>query len=214
VSLSLEWLSTRAPKLLQNAQLLLAWIAEEGTDRAVTNNHDRLKHFLTHCAPPHGCVDQISQKEILNYQASPAAQNGRLAAVSGLLKLWFELEIPGVTADAYGLLHRLRLTGNVKGRAVRSMDPFDGPLTDLEREAMLARLGDAYEAGQISFEDYVFGLVFCSLAPRPVQVAALKIKDLSYESSSSGLSNFRLEVPRAKQRNELSKRTSTQRLSV
>lgn len=199
VNVGFEWMETRAPELTPSIKHLLAWIAEHGADSAVTNNHSRLTHLLRSCAPDHALVTRISQAHILNYRASPAANNGKLAAVAGVLKLWFELELPGLTSDAYQLVCQLRLTGNLKGEAVRTMDPHDGPLTDLEREAFLSRLGDAHATGALSREAHALGLVCSSLAPRPIQVAGLKVRDLVYDSTPDGPDNFRLEVPRAKQ---------------
>lgn len=199
VNVGFEWMETRAPEITPNIKFLLAWIAEHGADLAVTNNHSRLTHLLKHCAPADERVARISQANILNYRASPAANNGKLAAVAGVLKLWFELEIPGLTPEAYQLLRKLRLAGNVKGEAVRTLDPDDGPLTDLEREAFLSRLGDAYATGGITLEAYALGIVCSSLAPRPIQVAGLKVSDLAFDRTPDGPKNFRLEVPRAKQ---------------
>jgi hypothetical protein len=135
----------------------------------------------------------------LNYRAHPAASNGKLSAVAGMLKLWSELEIPGLTQEAYRLLCGMRLSGNVKGQAVRTMDPHDGPLTDVEREAFLSRLGDAYATGEISLEAYALGIICSSIAPRPIQFASFKVCDLAFDLTPDGPTAFSLEVPRAKQ---------------
>lgn len=213
VSISFEFCRFRAPALAASIRTLLLFIAENGSDTAVRNNYSRLKHFLQHCAPEGETIRSITQAEVLNYRASPASANGRLSAVSGLLKLWYELEIPGVTEDAFRLLQKLRLKGNAKGEAVRTQDPDYGPFTELERQAILTAMKDAQDTGVILLDTYALGIVSFGLAPRPVSIAMLKVRDLVRKSADGDRTTSFLEVPRAKQGGEPRSSFKTRKLN-
>jgi hypothetical protein len=79
------------------------------------------------------------------------------------------------------------------------MDPITGPLIDLEYDSVVSGLRDRYECGAFSTGDYVLALLVISLGPRPLQLAALKLKDFVVGKDSAGSDVYLLRVPRAKQ---------------
>jgi len=100
------------------------------------------------------------------------------------------------------LLNQLRLRGNFKGEAVLTMDPEKGPFTEIELHGIYGALHDAYSQGQIQTRQYVLTLLYMALGPRNIQLAALKIKDLTVLKARDGSTSHLLKVPRAKQRGQ------------
>jgi integrase len=211
INLNFEWIARSAPGVLLGSQIVLSWIAENLSDYSLRNNHVNLVHFLKNCQSDRQPIAEIGLAHILNYRSSNASRNGRLSSLASLLRLWQDLEQPGLNPEVVRLLDGMTLKGNEKGKAVSTMDPISGPLSDLERESLLTSLHDAFAAKSISLRDYCLALIDITLAPRPVQLAALKIKDLIYDETEEGLCNFRLMVPRAKQRLATARETFTER---
>jgi hypothetical protein len=123
----------------------------------------------------------------------------RFGAVSRVIRKWHALGVPGVSEAAVNLLEELTIPGNEKGAAIRTMDPITGPLIDVEYDSVVAGLRDRYECGTLSTGDYVLALLVIALGPRPLQLAALKLRDLVVGKDSAGSDVYLLRVPRAKQ---------------
>lgn len=98
------------------------------------------------------------------------------------------------------LINKWRFKGRDKGLPVASFDPVDGPFSDLEHEAIIAGLDHAYAEGRITDEEYTIVQLFSASGRRPIQIASLKIKDISTEESPLGEMYYYLNIPRAKQR--------------
>ncbi|GAM64597.1 integrase [Vibrio ishigakensis] len=97
------------------------------------------------------------------------------------------------------LINKWRFKGRDKGLPVASFDPIDGPFSDLEHEAIIANLDHAYAEDRISDEEYSVVQLFSASGRRPIQLASLKIKDISTEVSPLGEIYYCLNIPRAKQ---------------
>jgi integrase len=123
-----------------------------------------------------------------------------LGSLSGFLKKWHRLGLPGVTADAISLLEELRIKGNQKGSAVLTLDPVDGPFTGLELEAVQSAVNDFYERGLLGEAEYLLAWLFMALGQRPAQFAAMKVCDVVRTVAGDGAISYTLRVPRAKQR--------------
>lgn len=198
-SVKLNFGEINAPKPLRNAlKLVLVWYAEHLSPSHLVNVFERFKHFsstikLMKC--------EISSLHLINYRATlDRATEWYLGSLSGLLKRWHRMCIPGVSDDALKFLGSIRVKGNRKGIAVLTMDPRQGRFTDVELEAIRAAIVDGYKGGLIERDKYVLAVLFIALGPRPIQYAAMKVCDVQAVNNSSGCPTYFVSVPRAKKR--------------
>ena len=190
-----------------SAKLALLWYAEHMSSSHLKNMHERLTHCLrTACTSREGSFEEITSTDLINYRATLTdATSWYFGSLSGLLQKWNSLGYPGVTADAIALLRQLRTQGNRKGEAVLTHDPIHGPFTDMELESLHASLDRAYAGGEVDREGYLLGYLYILLGQRNVQYAALKVCDVGVAYAKDGTPVYTLRVPRAKQRNQLSR---------
>ncbi|HWR14599.1 MAG TPA: site-specific integrase [Terriglobales bacterium] len=186
-------------RICQSLKLVLAWYAENQSPSHLGNLFDRFRHFVSKIRLT---SDTISSSDLINYRATLDRQTEwYLGSLSGLLKRWHRMSFPGVSDDAAKYLRSIRIRGNPKGVAVRTMDPEQGRFTDVEFEAIRTALNQAHELHSIDQEDYVLTLLFMALGPRPIQYAAMKVCDITSLSTGSG-TTYVIAVPRAKKREQ------------
>lgn len=180
----------------------LLWYAENSSASHLINMHTRFQHLAEFLAQERSAaIEEVTSTDLLNYKTSLADKVAwYLGSLSGLLKKWHGLGLPGVTDDAVAALGELRLKGNAKGVAVLTMDPLDGPYTEVEQQAIQSALNDAYAQGSLAEDAYLLTWLFMALGQRPSQYASLKVCDIS-AVSCDGRVAYTLKVPRAKQRN-------------
>jgi integrase len=189
---------------------VLKWYVENESPSHVANLFSRFKHFAASVR----LGEDITSTELINYKTTLDGATGwYLGTLSGLLKRWYALCIPGVGHDAANLLRSIRIKGNRKGQAVLTMDPEQGRFTDMEFEAILDALKAAYQRDEIEEGAYVLALLFIALGPRPIQYAALKIRDLQVLETSDG-KTYLLSVPRAKRREQMARSSFTRRTLI
>lgn len=190
-----------------SAKLSLLWYAENLSPAHLSNMHERLGHYLrVVCDGRIHPLAEITSTDLINYRSSlTRASSWYLGSLSGLLKKWHSLGYSGVTTDAVALLKRLRTQGNRKGEAVLTHDPIRGPFTDTELESLQSSLDRAFATGEVDREGYLLAYLFMLLGQRPVQYAALKVRDVGVVYARDGRPVYTLRVPRAKQRNQLSR---------
>lgn len=205
VDLDFRDLGNVSPSLASGMKAALIWYAEEKSPSHLVNMFHRMRHFLISVSDNKDQpMSSITSVDLLNYRSSLNPGNSwYLAALKGFLKKWHSLGIPGVSKDAVILLRQLRLAGNKKGVAVLTMDPDQGPLTDIELQSIRSALNGRYALGQLHERHYLLAWLVILLGQRPVQYAALKVCDLSVEQNSEGQPTYVLKVPRAKQRDQL-----------
>lgn len=145
-------------------------------------------------------VDEITPEVLINFRHSlPSTEEFRLGTIRGFLKKWHDLGYPGVSKDVIKLLDGWRLKGNIKGDAVKRMDPKEGPLTDMELQAFNEGVVMAFEKGLISISDLAICLITSSTGRRPVQISHLRVADLMRGSNTKGEPYYVLNMPRGKQ---------------
>lgn len=190
-----------------SAKLVLVWYAAHMSPSHLINMFKRITHCLrTICAGRDRPLTEITSADLINYRSMlSSATSWYLGSLSGLLKKWHSLGYSGVTNDAVALLKQLRTQGNRKGEAVLTHDPLRGPFTDMELESLQSSLDRAYVSGEIDREGYLLSYLFMLLGQRPVQYAALKVRDVGVAYARDGTPVYTLRVPRAKQRNQLSR---------
>ncbi|WP_215846107.1 site-specific integrase, partial [Acidithiobacillus caldus] len=173
----------------------------------LSNMYERLGHYLrVVCDDRSHPLGEIASADLINYRSTlTSTTSWYLGSLSGLLKKWHSLGYSGVTTDAVALLKQLRNQGNRKGEAVLTHDPIEGPFTDIELESLQSSLDKAYVAGEVEIEGYLLAYLFMLLGQRPVQYAALKVRDVGVTYAKDGTAVYTIRVPRAKQRNQLSR---------
>jgi hypothetical protein len=92
------------------------------------------------------------------------------------------------------------LRGNQKGIAVQTLDPDEGPLTKLEFEELHQAVIDGFKSETLDLAEFVLAKLFIATGRRPSQIGDLKVKDFIAASSSDGLQEFLINIPRRKQR--------------
>jgi integrase len=145
--------------------------------------------------------DRVTSGALISYRHTLDRKNEwYLGSISGFLATWVELGLPGVDDDVASLLDGWTLRGNIKGAAVQTQCPLMGALSDLEYEALQLRLLDGFELREVGLADFVLVTLFSGTGRRPSQLGDLKGGDLIEASSSDGLREFLLNVPRRKVR--------------
>lgn len=169
--------------------------AEEASARHTENMATRFKRLLRDTG-----ASQVTSADLLNWRAKLGTEEQwQLGGLKGFLLAWHDYGFEGVSKEVVDLLAGWRIQGNEKGAAVASGCPESGPYTDLELAALFDWANMAVAKKELAFKDYAYLLTLAMTARRPVQIAALKGRDLTRESEQ-GAPMFRLNVPRAKQR--------------
>lgn len=169
--------------------------AEEASARHTRNMETRFKRYLRDTG-----ASQVTVPDLINWRASLAVdEQYQLGGLKGFLLAWHDYGFEGITEEVVDLLQGWRIQGNEKGVAVASGCPESGPYTDIEMAALLDWANLAVARKDIVFEDYAYLLTLAMTARRPIQIAALRGRDLVREAGE-GAPMFRLNIPRAKQR--------------
>lgn len=191
-----------APSLIDSMKATVTWYLENQSVDHATDMFNRFRHLFVTLAKSSGReLTQIDAESMLNYRTllTPST-SWYLSNLAGAIKKWAALGWPGVNPDAVNLLNELRLKGNTKGGAVLTMDPNHGPLTDIERQGLVDALKNAWSNGEITLEDSMLCWLSILIAPRPTQLAILKVCDLVTVTLADGSASYVLRLPRAKQR--------------
>lgn len=181
----LWYLGNRAPRSANRSFTEFLWLA-----RQLADGEDDV-------------IDQITPESIAAIRISSDQAEHRLALIRGFLTKWSDLGVPGVGGDVVYLLKRLVLKQYPVGVAVATLDPKEGPLTDLEFEAVQVALNNAYAREEIDAERLLLCYLLMALGARLVQLASLKCGDLIVPGNPDG--DYVLRVPRAKQREQLAR---------
>lgn len=202
--------------LIVSTKLALLWYAEHKSSSHLINMFMRMTHYMrTFYAEQGAPLGEVTSVNLINYRNTlTATTSWYFGSLSGLLKKWHNLGYPGVTDDAVVLLNQLRTQGNRKGEAVLTHDPIHGPFTDIEIQSLLASLDKVYLNGSVNREAYLLVYLFMLLGQRPTQYAALKIRDVSVTEGGDGTRVYTLRIPRAKQRNQLSRAEFKERVLI
>ncbi|WP_018973893.1 site-specific integrase [Rudaea cellulosilytica] len=201
-TVKLGWMRGLLDTILEiSARKILQMYATTYSAAHTANMADRFKHFALFSADISSPVSRIMSATIISYRATlDSASEHYLGALSGFLKKWHELRLEGIDEDVISLLSSWRLKGNQKGLAVQIACPNDGPLSDLEYEALQDHLLSKFESGAIDLDVFTLVTLFMATGRRPAQIGDLRVKDFIVATASDGLQEYVLNVPRRKQR--------------
>jgi integrase len=147
----------------------------------------------------------IEASSLINYRSSlDRANEWKLGTIRGFLYKWHDLGYPGISDDVIDLLKGWTLKGNIKGDAVKRLDPKEGPLTDNELTAFNEGVVRAFEQKKITLSELSLCLLLSHTGRRPKQISHIKICDLDgTKTNKKGEPMFLIHIPRAKQRGEV-----------
>ncbi|BCS42441.1 MULTISPECIES: site-specific integrase [Pseudomonas syringae group genomosp. 2] len=137
----------------------------------------------------------FSPESMISYRSQIADAEWELSSMRAFIRTWVSLGYPGASADTLKMMEGWRIKGNEKGYAVQSMCPENGPLTDIEMEAIVSGVLDCYAEGRIDLRQTCFAMILAMTGRRPAQIAALKIKDLIHVEQ-----RYFINFPRGKQK--------------
>ncbi|WP_430242686.1 site-specific integrase [Neorhizobium sp. DAR64861/K0K2] len=158
-----------------------------------------LRYFLLHIGGYDSSSKEIMPAHLLNFRGSRAQkQLYRSTTVNYIVRLWAQLGIPGVSQAAFVTATEMPSDAPKRGLAVRLLDPELGAYTNLEFDGLHKALHAAFATGSLSLSNYGICLLSAALAPRPVQIASLRLCDLRIRENN-GVTTYLLSVPRAKQ---------------
>lgn len=154
-----------------------------------------LCHYASHISPDTPIVAWRSA-DLANYRGHLDAEFGHeqyMNKLRAFVKAWYALRLPGPTAEVIDSLKAMRIKGSESGRAIRRMEPDDGPFDIAETHGLTRDLYLAYECRKISHDRFATALFHIITGRRPRQSADLKCRDLDEEHRL-------LNIPRAKQK--------------
>ena len=145
-------------------------------------------------------ASSFEHRTIMNYRSGLSRlEEHKLGYVKAFLQRWYEQGFRGVDADTVTYLASIRLRGNEKGAAVKSLDPIRGPLDDIELQTFNESAAQAFELGQISLDTLTFALLLSHTGRRPGQLSLLRVGDLVSRTVDGDTLHF-VRIPRTKQR--------------
>lgn len=146
-------------------------------------------------------ASEITIEALLNFRSQfdrPRLKR-RLAMLRAFLIRWYELDYYGITEEVHSLLSSWKISADVKGDAVKRLDPHDGPFTEIELQAINEGVIQAFEKEEISLMMLVLVLLLSSTGRRPAQISQLKVVDLSTAQNNRGDPLYLANIPRVKQ---------------
>ena len=162
------------------------------------NIHIRVRQFLEIME-----AEDFSETALRNYRVQLGrADEWMLGGIRAFLRRWHDQGYPGVSDEVVAWLRSVKLKGNVKGRAVLSMDPNDGPFDDQELEAILKAAPQEFERGRIDLATLAFTLLLSFTGRRPGQLSLLRVGDINRTVTTDGRRIDVVRIPRSKQRGQ------------
>ena len=148
---------------------------------------------------------QIDTTALINWRSMLNREiEWKLGTIRGFLYKWHDLGYPGIGDDVIDLLKGWTLKGNIKGDAIKRLDPTEGPLTDNELTAFNEGVVRAFEQNKITLDELALCLLISHTGRRPKQICHTKICDLEgTKTNKKGEPMFLIHIPRAKQRGEV-----------
>ncbi|MAY34931.1 MAG: DNA breaking-rejoining enzyme [Spongiibacteraceae bacterium] len=195
ISIRVDWISDINSPLSDSIRnVLAAFAVDYAAETTKSMNYEARSYFLKTGDAKFRVDSLISLRSMLL-----STEEYRLSNIRLFVKKWFELGYPGVDREVVDLLTGWRLKGSEKGKAIKRLDPEEGPLTEIEMSALIDAMLQAYLSGQISLSDYALSTLLVYTGRRPIQITSLKIKDICSRKTGE-VDEYWINFPRAKQR--------------
>ncbi|HDC1597109.1 TPA: site-specific integrase [Salmonella enterica] len=190
-----KWMSRLKSIVRASLKMVLARCAEEYSAETVNGLNNQARLYFNYTGDCEFLINSlISYRSMLSHDKEYC-----LATIRMLVRTWYDWGYPGVCPDVIVYFDNLRLKGMEKGKAIKSMDPENGPLTEIEMGALIDAMQYAYFAGYINITDYVLATTLFHTGRRPIQITSLKIKDV-FSRKINEVTECWINFPRAKQR--------------
>lgn len=177
--------------------MTLRYVVEFYAKHSSPSHAKNLLERLAHYVKSLNGAPLLSPESIISYSASlDKSRAWYLSSVRVILRQWVRMGYPGIPAETTKLLDNLTIKGNEKGRAVQSMCPEEGPLTDIEMLGVVEAATHSFANNDLGLEETCLLMTLAMTGRRPAQISALKIKDLISKDGK-----YWINFPRAKQRN-------------
>ncbi|WP_149086626.1 hypothetical protein [Pseudomonas prosekii] len=141
---------------------------------------------------------EITEFEVI--AASCTRDSRDIWDLKNFLISWYKLGLPGVTQGAALALANLPPAPKCRpaGSPVRSDNPNEGYYEQEDYESLVSAYWDEYDNGEASLSETTCRLLIAQYGRRPVQLASLKIGDITDEGEFGGVAGRRIEFPGAK----------------
>lgn len=190
-----KWISKLKPIVASSLKIVLARFAEEYAAETVRGLNDQARQYFNLTGDCEFLVDSL-----ISYRSSLSRdEEQKLSKIRILVRNWTKWGYPGVSQEAFEFLDSLRLKGLEKGKAIKRLDPEEGPLTEIEMSALIDAMLQAYTSNKITISDYTLSAILVYTGRRPIQITSLKIKDICSHRVGE-LDEYWINFPRAKQR--------------
>lgn len=185
---------------------------ERNSPSYARNMFYRFRDLAEVIAEPGLLVHEISAAHLMNFASHCGSEDklGRESQVSAVLTRWHALGLRGVAHDAVDFLKSRKKKGNRKGQAVRTLDPVEGPFTEIELQGLMSAVTRAYADNLIDEHHFMLTWLVALTGQRACQYCALKVKDLLRKEAAHQIT-FQIDIPRAKQRNEVTRESFLRR---
>lgn len=191
--ININFIASFSPLIQEYIRGTLSYFAEHKSAGHTSNVHREIKAYLK------TGENIITELGLLTFKSGFVKNNEyRVAVLRVFLKQMHVLYFDALNDECLELLNGWRLSGITKGTAVLSLDPEDGPFSDIEYEAILGGLDNAYAEDKINDEDYSIAQLFAATGRRPIQLVSLKIGDLRVDTKILGTPTYILNIPKAK----------------
>lgn len=193
---------------------ILIWYLENLSSLTTKNAFETVKKMVNFLGDNGAkVVSKITSVDIINFEASlPEHAKWEIGKLPAFFRRWRSIDPQIISKDAESFFKHKRIAGNLKGVAVMTMDPLNGPFSGIESAAIFESLADAFAVDKISEQNYVLTHLLFALGQRMVQYAALKICDFYTIEKSDGQHEYFLKIPRAKQKDSLSRESFKDRI--
>jgi len=190
-----DFITSFAPSIQEDIRGTLSYFAEHKSAAHTANVHREIKAYLS------TGETTITEHGLLTLKSGYTKKNEyRVGVLRVFLKQMHTLDFDALNDECLELLNGWKLAGNDQGTAVLSLDPEDGPFSDIEYEAILDGLDNNYAEGKLNNEGYSIAQLFAATGRRPIQLTSLKIGDLRIDNKVLGTPTYILNIPRAKVR--------------
>ncbi|EDU0338200.1 site-specific integrase [Salmonella enterica subsp. diarizonae] len=139
--------------------------------------------------------EEITQSDLKNYYSLTYNENYTyVESIKYFFIKWYELGFLGIKHPTYVFLRSWKIKKKNVGKAVRTLDPEGGPLTDEELNELHSKAVKGYKDGKINLFDFALLNILLCTGRRPLQVSQLKCCDMKEHHGK-----FYLKIPRIKQ---------------
>ena len=186
-------------RLISSFLKTLAYFAMNYSGGYVIALNESLKRYLSVTS-----VSTISEIELINYRATLGVrEESYLGSLRTFLRKWHALGYYGVTDEIIELLDGWILKGSLKGDLIKRLDPYKGPLTDIELQGVNEGVVQAFDRSDVALSDMSMVLLVSNTGRRPIQVSQMRVKDILKGRNKQGETTYLLNMPRAKQRSSM-----------